>query len=63
MAWWKQWFWISAVFLGTTLFSYFEYDGDISYQRLESKGFDVAPDSFNYLQTASTILLLILTWL
>ena len=61
VAWWKQWLWISAIFLGTTLFSYYKYDGDISYQRLKSKGFEEAPESFNYLQIASAIILLILT--
>lgn len=60
-AWWKQWIWISAVFVGTTLYSWASFDGDISYERLKSKGYDTAPESFNYLQTACTIVLLILT--
>jgi hypothetical protein len=61
VAWWKQWIWISTIFVGTTLYSWFKFDGDISYERLQSKGYDTAPESFNYLQTACTIVLLILT--
>jgi hypothetical protein len=37
------------------------YDGDITHERLKSKGFDTAPTSLNYLQTAAPIILLILT--
>jgi len=37
------------------------YNGDITHERLQSKGFDTAPTSFNYLQTAAPIILLILT--
>lgn len=37
------------------------YEGDITHERLKSKGFDVAPTSLNYLQTAAPIILLILT--
>ena len=47
--WWKQWLWISAVFLGTTIYSWATMDGDISYGRLMSKGYDTAPTEFNYL--------------
>ena len=61
VVWWKQWLWISAVFLGTTVYSWAMFNGDISFERLTSKGYDTAPTEFNYLQTACTIVLLILT--
>jgi len=60
-AWWKQWLWVGVIFIGTTLYSWFDNDGDISYGRLASKGYDKAPVTFNYLQTAAPIVLLILT--
>jgi len=37
------------------------YQGDITHERLKSKGFDTAPTTLNYLQTAAPIILLILT--
>ena len=37
------------------------FNGDVSFERLTSKGYDTAPTEFNYLQTACTIILLILT--
>lgn len=47
--------------MGTTLYSWIAFNKDISYERLKSKGFDTAPVEFSYLQTASPIVLLILT--
>lgn len=61
VVWWKQWVFISAVFLGTTIYSWAMFNGDISFERLTSKGYDTAPTEFHYLQTACTIILLILT--
>jgi phosphate/sulfate permease len=60
-AWWKQWAWIGIIFVFTMLYSWFTEDGDISYGRLASKGYDKAPVTFNYLQTAAPIILLVLT--
>lgn len=37
------------------------FDGDITFQRLTSKGFDVVPTEFNYLQIAAPVILLVLT--
>ena len=59
--WWAQWLWIGTIFLGTTIYSYAAYDGDISYERLKSKGYDTDPTSFNYLQCAAPVILLIFT--
>lgn len=49
VVWWKQWLWISAVFLGTTIYSWAMFNGDISFERLTSKGYDTAPTEFHYL--------------
>lgn len=59
--WWVLWLFIGAVFLATVGYSWVVYDGDVSYQRLASKGFDTAPTSFSYLQVAAPLFLLILT--
>ena len=61
IVWWKQWLWIAAIFMGTTIYSWAAYDGDISYERLKSKGYNTTPESFVYLQIAAPIVLLILT--
>lgn len=34
VVWWKQWLWIGGIFLGTTIYSWVTFDGDISYERL-----------------------------
>ena len=60
-AWWKQWAWVGVIFIGTTVYSWAAFDGDISYGRLASKGYDIAPTEFNYMQTAAPIILLVLT--
>jgi len=59
--WWAQWLLIGTIFLGTTIYSFVAYDGDISYERLKSKGYDEDPTSFNYLQCAAPVILLVFT--
>lgn len=59
--WWVLWLYIGGIFLVTVAFSWFSFDGDVSYQRLTSKGFAQAPQSFTFLQIAAPIFLLILT--
>lgn len=59
--WWMLWLYIGSIFLMTVTISWVIYDGDVSYQRLASKGFSVAPSSFHFLQVAAPIFLLILT--
>ncbi len=59
--WWILWIFIGGIFLATVTYSWVQYDGDVSYQRLSSKGFDKAPVSFYYLQIAAPIILLLLT--
>lgn len=59
--WWVLWLYIGGIFVLTVSFSWFIYDGDVSYQRLTSKGFNEAPDEFSFLQVAAPLFLLILT--
>ncbi|WMN12661.1 hypothetical protein QYS49_00315 [Marivirga salinae] len=59
--WWILWLFMGLIFLATVLYSWIVFDGDVSSQRLLTKGFDKAPTSFSFLQLAAPILLLILT--
>lgn len=59
--WWVLWLWIGGIFLVTVSASFYIYDGDVTYQRLTSKGFAEAPTDFTFLQVAAPIFLLILT--
>ncbi len=59
--WYWQWLFMGLIFLGTVYYSWHVFDGDVTYQRLASKGFDQTPDKFVFLQLASPIILLLLT--
>lgn len=59
--WWLLWIFIGGLFLLTTGYSWWAYDGDVSYGRLLSKGFAETPTSFTFLQVSAPIFLLILT--
>lgn len=59
--WWHLWLYIGGIFLAVVTVSFVLFDGDVSYQRLTSKGFDAAPTDFTFLQVAAPIFLLILT--
>lgn len=59
--WWILWIFIGGIFLITVTISWVVYNGDVSYQRLSSKGFEQAPESFSFLQMAAPIILLLLT--
>ena len=59
--WYWLWLYIGAIFIVAILSSWFLYDGDVSFQRLASKGLSEAPTSFGYLQVAAPVILLILT--
>lgn len=59
--WWVLWLFIGGIFLATVIYSWVVFDGDVSYQRLTAKGFETAPASFDYLQVAAPLFLLILT--
>ena len=59
--WWLLALYIGGIFVVTMLVSWFMYDGDVSFQRLSSKGFDTAPEEFQFLQLAAPLVLLLLT--
>lgn len=59
--WWALWLFIGLIFVATTTYSWFVFDGDVSFRRLSAKGFETAPQSFTFLQIAAPIFLLILT--
>jgi len=59
--WWILWLFMGIIFLATVTYSWIVFDGDVSHQRLASKGFNEAPTSFSFLQLAAPILLLVLT--
>jgi hypothetical protein len=59
--WYFLWLFMGGIFLVTVTYSWIIYDGDVSYQRLASKGFSEAPTSFTFLQLSAPIILLILT--
>lgn len=59
--WWVLWIFIGGIFLATVGYSWYVYDGDVSHQRLASKGFSEAPTSFSFLQVAAPVFLLLLT--
>ncbi len=59
--WWHLWLYIGGIFLVVVTVSFILYDGDVSYQRLASKGFSESPSNFTFLQVAAPIFLLILT--
>lgn len=59
--WWLLALYIGGIFIITMLVSWFMYDGDVSFQRLSSKGFSEAPQEFQFLQLAAPLVLLLLT--
>lgn len=59
--WWILWLWIGGIFVLTVSYSWYVYDGDVTYQRLTSRGFEDAPTSFKFLQVAAPLFLLIIT--
>jgi hypothetical protein len=59
--WWILWLYIGGLFILTILVSYFLFDGDISYRRLATKGFDQDPVSFELLHLIAPIILIIIT--
>ena len=59
--WWQLWVYLSLIFMATVSYSWVMYNGDVSHQRLIAKGFENAPESFNFLQVSAPIVLLVLT--
>ncbi len=59
--WWKLWLWIGGIFVLTVLYSWIKYDGDVTFQRLSSKGFTESPTSFHFFQIVAPVILLFIT--
>jgi hypothetical protein len=59
--WWQLWLFIGGIFVVTMLYGWFAYNGDVSYGRLTSKGFETAPTSFEFLHVAAPLVLMLLT--
>ncbi|QTY27843.1 hypothetical protein [Flavobacterium sp. CS20] len=64
--WWYLWLFIGIIFLATVCFSFFYYDGDVSYQRLQVTNEDGGlmfphPKEFSFFQIIAPLVLLILT--
>lgn len=59
--WYHLWLFMGLIFLVTITYSWIVYNGDVSYERLNTPGLDVAPQSFSFLQVAAPIILLVLT--
>ena len=59
--WWVLWIFIGGIFCATMFYSWITLNGDVSHGRLASKGFEVAPTEFHFLQIAAPVFLLILT--
>ena len=59
--WWYLWLYIGLIFVVTVTVSWLLFDGDVTYARLSTKGFETAPTQFAFLQIAAPIFLLIIT--
>jgi hypothetical protein len=61
----KKWYWLwlfmGLIFVATVTYSWVRFEGDVSYQRLQVPGLDVAPQSLVFLQLAAPIVLLVMT--
>jgi phosphate/sulfate permease len=59
--WYWLWLFMGLIFVGTVTYSWFTYEGDVTYQRLQVPGLDRAPENFVFLQLAAPIVLLVMT--
>jgi len=59
--WQYLWLYIGVIFVVAIVVSWSLYDGDVSYQRLQSKGLTESPAEFSFLQLAAPVILLVLT--
>lgn len=58
---WTLWCFVAGLLLTTSFFSWASYGGDVTFQRLTSKGFETAPTEFTFLQVVAPLFLLVLT--
>ena len=59
--WYYLWIFMGSIFIATILYSWLQYGGDISHERLHNKGLDTPPSKFTFFQLFAPIILLILT--
>lgn len=59
--WYWLWLFIGLIWVGTITYSWFVYNGDVSFQLLSTPGLEKAPEEFVFLQLAAPIVLLIMT--
>lgn len=62
--WWILWLFIGTIFLVTVTFSWVQYDGDVTYQRLLNAQGETSyphPESFSFFQIIAPLILLVLT--
>jgi hypothetical protein len=59
--WYVLWGFIASIFIVTVTYSWLQFSGDVSYERLSSDGLDKTPESYEFLQIAAPIFLMILT--
>ena len=64
--WWQLWLFIGGIFAITAFYSWYNYGGDVSYDRLQSTSSDGSlkfpqPESFRFLQLAAPLILLLMT--
>lgn len=64
--WWQLWLFIGVIFAVTAFYSWYSYDGDVSFGRLDSRNAEgllqfPEPQSFRFLQLAAPLILLLMT--
>jgi phosphate/sulfate permease len=59
--WYWLWLFIGLIWVATISYSWFVYNGDVSFQLLSTPGLEKAPENFVFLQLAAPIVLLIMT--
>jgi hypothetical protein len=59
--WYWLWLFIGLIWVVTITYSWFTFNGDVSFQLLSTPGLEKAPEEFVFLQLAAPIVLLIMT--
>ena len=59
--WYWLWIFIGLIWVVTITYSWFVFNGDVSFQLLSTPGLEKAPEEFVFLQLAAPIVLLIMT--
>lgn len=59
--WYWLWLFIGLIWVATITYSWFTFNGDVSFKLLTVPGLEKAPESFVFLQLAAPIVLLVMT--